>query len=427
MRLACACAVLLACTHPHEPPIATPPPGVEVALYADRAGSNLAIIDDRRWIDVVGEHLVLEDVADDVAVPSLVLEVLSGPGHLAIGACARARMVDGGSGSSAEMPSGLGSNAVPPPPPEPDGDVVVPPRLPLAPTMRCATSGPAGRYLLRVLYSSTALAFHAEHAITITTPDRAHIATNLSITTPIWRHRDGVAPSALVTAFEGLPGGEALPVQLGRDRVVLDGSTGVIHFAARDVSARVRRVLSASNDITGSDSPPGVWAQERTSADDNEPDAYVWIWLELPGTHLAPGNVLFHVDYPGEIARDVNLPAETRVLTPDNETATVTRLPMWADEGLRGSIQRSFSGTAETLVKESFNATVLNYGEVPREIFVEEPLRHDGKRVVASSWPTKPGLVGDTLRTKLAVAPGKVERAGFVVNYLFNVPAPGPM
>ncbi len=439
--LAVAALVASACTHPHGPPAATPPPGVAITLYADHAGQTLAVIDDRRWIDLTDDRIVLSDVEPGVALPSLVIEGLAGPAHLTLGACARDRVEPdagsgAGSGSAGDMPSGLGANAVPPPPPPPRvfggarsrRPAVVSTEIQLAPgnappalelvlgaTIHCAVSAPAGRYLVRLLYSSSTLGYHAEHELTLARADRAHVVSHLAITTPAWRPRDGAPLAAMVTAFDGLPGGASAPVELAHGRVVLDGSTGTLALPARDVPARIRRVLIASEDLTAPDDPTATWMDARRNSNGDEADALVWVWLELPGTQLAPGLVQVRVNYPGEAEHDVVVTADSRA--PVEETAAALRLPLWADDDLRASLSRAFGGAGEAELLERFGATVMNVGQTTREVFVEEKLRAGGRRTVSHASPSTPGLAGNILRMRVVVAPMGQEKVGYVVSY----------
>ena len=448
--------LVAACAHPRAP-AAIPSAGIAIALYADRAMHSMAIVDDRRWVDVAGDRLVLDDVDPGVALPSLVLEAVSGPGHLAIGTCMRDRIDPAAMGTNrmpGEMPSGLGSNAVPPPPPPPppsrrhrlrprsdlrnpfeqqldgqntlslggaSGRGAAAADLSLASSVHCAVTGAPGRYLVRLLYGSVTLGYHAEHEVAVSAPDRAHIATQLSVTTPAWRARGGEPAAAMVTAYDGLPGGDVAPTELAHGRVVLDGSIGVLPLPARDVPARVRRVLTPQQDFSAADDAPDAWMAQRRSANGDEGDALVWVWLELPGIHLAPGLLHVRVGFPGEAPHEVIVTAENRAPGEPGsaEAEAALRLPLYTDDDLRAAIQRAYGGGSETELVERFGAMVINLGPTPREVFVEEKLRPAGKRTVTNAWPGKPGLAGNTLRMKLVVSPTKNERTGFTVTYKF--------
>jgi hypothetical protein len=60
---------------------------------------------------------------------------------------------------------------------------------------------------------------------------------------------------------------------------------------------------------------------------------------------------------------------------------------------------------------------------VPREIWLEEPLRPARRRELVRVRPTRPELTGDTggatARLKVTIAPGQTERLGFTVRYTF--------
>ncbi len=417
-------ALLAGCVHAHEPPVVTPAPGVAIALY-DAHDRGIAVIDDRRWIDITGDRIVLEDLDAGVPLSSLVVEPLSGPGHIAFGTCVRDRVEVA---DEPESPSGLGDNPVPPPPQmigrprsSPASQVVISSDLTpaaLAPTIHCAVTGPPGHYLVRLLYSSTTLAFHAEHHIALVDAEHAHVSGQLSVTTPTWRSRGGAPTMALVTAYDGLPGGDTMPVELARGLIAIDGSVGVLALPGRDVPARLRRVLAPSQDIAAQDEPSSVWIQQHRSGNADEPDALVWVWLEIPALHLSPGIVQVVVAaIPGEDDHEVVVAAEDR--EPDEDSAGVLRLPLWADDTLRADIQRAFVVPNGDELYEKFTATVLDIGAAQRSVFVEEKLRPDAKRSVTHATPVKPGLVGNTLRVKLVVDPAKVERVSFVVKYAF--------
>src|SRR5262249_17757437 len=144
--------------------VATPSEGITIALYGKGDGQAYSVIDDRRWIEIADGHaLLLDNIDPGAALPSLMFEPLSDPA-IQIGACMRDRI--------ALPPAEPETNPLKKPAPK------VTPKLPdvddkFATTLRCEAHGRPGRYLVRLLYVSTTLGYHAEHEVSVTSPDRA--------------------------------------------------------------------------------------------------------------------------------------------------------------------------------------------------------------------------------------------------------------
>jgi hypothetical protein len=414
-------------------PTATPTAGVSIALYAGSAG-GYAVIDDRRWVDVTGGALWLDDIDAGAELPSLVIESLSGK-PLALGACTHERMPqpdDDGSAvpnavvdlepNSAPEPSMpvVGGRpyvdgrprdvSLPPPPPPPPPAAYAP-----SPAIRCEVRGGSGRRLIRVLYSSAALVYRGEHDIALTgasaDAQRARIATRFAIATPRWRPRDGAAVRADAVLYDGVPGGDKPPVELARGRIAVDGSTAIIALPARDAAARLRRVYDGG---LASDATIPPTQTEWNVGSQTE----VWVWLELAGIELPPGPLLVHAELPGEPIRDVVVPGDNAVVDMVGKMPTL-RVPAWVDDDLHGSRTRTPLGASEGHIIDRVSLNVIDLGDVPREVWLEERIRPAHRRIVSHAFPDKPVLHGDTLRTKLVVKPGEAVRAGYVVEYAF--------
>jgi hypothetical protein len=392
---------------------------VTIALYAPSPAVRYAVIDDRRWVDVDGDTLVLDRVDPGAALPSLLIEPLTGP--LRIGACLRDRI-------AMPLPD------APPLPPESGGAATEPPGDGVVPMLRCRVAAPPGRYLVRLLYLSSALGYRAQHDVTVTAPDRATVTSRFAIATPAWRTR------AELTLFEGAPGGDPPPRELVRGSVALDGGTAVIAIPPREVTARMLRIYDgAVRRPDGPEPRDPRWGRDSHSA--------VWVWLELGGlgerravasapasgaapilapsvaatasslapraaSGLAPGPVHVHVELPGEAIRDIDVPAGGRRAGP-----TALSLPLWIDDRLRGKRDRWSDSPEDALLTERFLVSVANSGDTPREVWIEELLRPAPRHSVSHAWPRAPEVDHRRLRMKLTVAPGTVERAGFAVDY----------
>ena len=362
MRAALALVSMLACKPaPPVERIATPREGIAMAFY--RAGTqSFTVVDDRRMVEVRGGQLLLDHIDPGAALPSLVIEPLSGPA-LAVGQC--------------------------------DRD-------PLAPVVRCTAARGAsdGVRLVRVLYVSTSLAYTAQHTVELTSAERATIATRFAIATPAWAAR------ADAVLFEGLPGSDKPPVEVARGALSLDGSTAVLGAAPREVPARVRRVFDGATRAGVGDSTDPSWGRDSVQA--------VWIWLELDGVTLSPGATHAHLALPGETVRDIDVPAAGR-----EHTAAGTRLPLWIDEDLRGLRQRAVTDADGASLTDRLSFSVSNIGDAPREVWIEERLRTAKRATLKNSWPGKPAQTTEVIRTKVLVKPGATERLGFVIDYVF--------
>jgi hypothetical protein len=214
--------------------------GVSIALYAHQGGGAYGVVDDRRWIEVAGEALVLDHVDPGAALSSLVIEPVAG-GALEIGACLRDRIPD----------------------PPPDADPVPGAARGFAPVLRCAVRAGRGRYLVRVLYVSPALGYRAQHDLAMTAPDRARVTSRFAIATPAWQAR------AEVTLFDGMPGTEAPPREVARGTIMLDGGVAVVAVPPREVAAQLRWIYR------------GAVRGDGDGEAGRDPQPAVWVWLEL--------------------------------------------------------------------------------------------------------------------------------------------------
>jgi hypothetical protein len=352
-----------ACRAPSAAPVAAVADGVAIALYARSGSDGYSVVDDRRWVEVTGDHVVLDRVEPAAALPSLVIEPLAG-GALDIGACLRERTASA--------------------------------------ALRCTVHARPGRYLIRLLYVSPQLRYRSQHEATVTEPARATLWSRFSIFTPDWH------TVAEVTLYDGVPGGEPAPREIARGRIALDGRTAMLDVPRHDVAARLRRVYDGAlrrND--GPDPRDPRWGRESQSA--------VWVWLELPGLGdpgLAPGPVHVRVAVPGEASGEVDVPPLLR-----RSRGGELRLPLWVDDQLIGKRERWTEAPDDTVLSDRFAIAVTNHGDTGREVWIEEALRPGARRSLAHAWPRAPELGHHLLRLALVVAPGATERARFAIDY----------
>jgi hypothetical protein len=396
-------AIFCNCT-PKPPSVASPPAaGISIALYSRMPASRkeatsedaYSVVDDRRWVEISGSALDLDHVDPGAALASLVIEPLADPvSSLRVRHCTRDRIprLDRAVGPPGHRAVADPSSA--------DN---------FAPAVHCTVEGKPGRYLIRILYVSTSLAYKAQHDIAMTGPDRATVTTRFAIETPPWRE------SATVALFDGVPGGDHPPREVARGTITLDGNTSVIAVPAREVAAQIRRVFDGALIVPDVASTDSMWGRESVQA--------IWVWLELAALSLAPGPVRVHLELPGEPMRDIDVPAEGRRQV-DSADAPL-RLPLWVDDTLHGMRQRFVDLGAAASESERFLLSVANLGDTARDVWIEEHVRPAHHRRVERAWPQKPAFYSagaglgafEVLRSKVHVMPGKIERVGYTIAY----------
>jgi hypothetical protein len=357
-----------------------PTAGVSIAIY----DNGHSVIDDRRWVDSDGKQLVLEHVDPGAALASLVIEPLAGP-PIQIGGCERDRIPHADDKNDALGKAQRDARRA-----HKTGHAAAPAHDMFVPVVRCAVTAAPGRYLVRVLYVSGELGYQAEHELAMTTPTRARLTSHYAVATPPWGvHAD-------VTLFEGAPGGEHPPVEVGRGHVTLDGATAVIAVPPREVPAALRRVLRADNaDSLGLAQP-------------------VWLWLDLPGARMPSGMLRVHVALPGEDLVEQDLPPAA---APPEDGELHFRLAV--DTTLKGTRQRTSDYAEGAELAERFVMSVANTGAAAREVWIEETLRPSRRHTIERSLPAKLTAKHGVVSTRVVVQPGKVEHVAFTIAYDF--------
>ena len=164
--------------------------------------------------------------------------------------------------------------------------------------------------------------------------------------------------------------------------------------------------------LGGDDKHDPKWGRESMPS--------VWVWLELATLHLAPGPVHVHVDTRrrGRARADV-APASRKQA---DDAGRPLRLPLWIDDDLRGSRNRTLEYNDGNALTERLVLSIGNMGETPREVFVEEHLRTAEHRKIERAWPKKPtGAPGRrVLRSKAVRSIRARSRArGYTLDYEF--------
>jgi hypothetical protein len=421
LRTLALVAVVAACGQRATPSNSkAPEAGISIALYR-HGDTSYGVVDDRRWVDIAGSSILLGNIDPGAALASLVIE--STDPSVRIGPCTRERMPDERDLPTApsptreayeearrraileaerDMPRRYRTRRPTPAVREP----AVVDRY--APIVQCDVAGPPGRYLVRIVYVSTQLAYRVHNEIEIKDPSKAWIESRFALATPPWRG------TADVTLFDGVPGGIEPPKEIIRGTVTLDGGTSVLVIPGREQPAQLRRVFE------------GLAFGESGEQDYNADTMSVWATLEVPNVKLVRGMTRVHVELDGE-DRWIDLPAPPmksasdevldREAGIDDDADKPLRIKLWIDSDLRGARQRMIIDNDGERMIEMIALSMSNTGDTEREVWLEEHARPAKKRSVERAWPKKPSARGDTLRTKMIVKPRKIERAGYTLVY----------
>jgi hypothetical protein len=396
-------------THaPREAPTAAPTRGITIAIYRG-AERGYGVVDDRRTVEVAGGTILLDRIDPGAALASLVIESLGEP-RLRVTSCVRER-IDDSAEALAQLAEARGQTIV-----LRDMDDAIPERFQfeegrggapaavpdpavLSPLVRCRVAGRDGKYFVRVLHVTSAFAFDTRHDLVMTEATRAIVTTRFAFVTPPW-----LGQRARLSLFEGVPGDQTPPRALATESVILDGSTSILAGAPRAVAAQLRAIydgIALDDDV---DTKPDdiVWGRASHHR--------VWQWLEL-AVPLARGPVRAHVEAAGH-TRDLEIAAAVLEHGADD----TTRVPLWIDEDLLGTRTRTIERADGVTITDRLQLAVANLGEAPREVWIEERLRMPKPRRFVMGRE-RPQIVGDRMRFKLSIAPGKTERVGFTVDY----------
>ncbi len=346
------------------------PEGISITIYDD-GERGYGVVEDRRWVEVTGETIVLDRIERDAALSSVVIEGIESV--VGIGGVRGTRLH---ADTCRREPSA-------------------------APVVRCQVTAQPGRQLVRVLYVTTALRYRTQHALAMTSAEQATVTTRFAIATPVWRTRGEVK------LYDGLPGGPRTPRLLAGGPITLDGGTTVLAIAARELPARLRRIYDGAVIASGVSASNLMWRSESRRA--------VWMWLELTetaATRLPAGTLRAHVALAGEPVREVDVPAHGR-----ERSGELSRWPLWIDESLRGARTQIVDHADGVRMTVRLQLAVANLGDAPRELWIEERLARARHAEVMDAWPSAPEITKRVVWYKLVLAPGSTRRLGFTVSY----------
>ncbi|MGE0871198.1 MAG: hypothetical protein AB7P03_21720 [Kofleriaceae bacterium] len=337
---------------------------VSVALYHADARS-IALVEDQRWVTIDGPAIVLDHLDPKLSLSSLTITPVAG-GDLSVGSCHRDRIDDARATRAfdetgrREEPPPLASSAI-----------------------QCAVTGPRGRRLIRITYTSAALSLDVSHHLKVVEPGRAEVVTKLAVPTL------ALARTGQLVVFRGVPGGERSPVEVVRGAIVFDGSTAILTSSPHAISAVEKWIVDPE-------------LRPRSGIRPGVPDLPVKVWLELEA-EVIPGPMTMVMGAAGE--RTIGVDAMTT-------SSGRIRIPLRVDATLQAQrrVAPSFAKSGPELV---YTFAITNKGDRPREVWVEESLPASEARRLAGGWPTKPRVEGDKVMVKVVVPASGVERAGF--------------
>ncbi len=411
MRWLAAVIVIAACMHAAHP---TEPmrPGIAIAVYG--GASAYAVVDERRWLALDTGELSLDHITPGAELASLWVSALDDP-HIVIDRCTRPTLalpestVDSQHVWRLDVPTAYtGGPTVELAPPLATGPALRPSTPPpieraevveVSPAVRCRVVGAHGRHLVRVVYVTTGLDVHTEHAIAMTDPDHAHVTSRFAVATPRWNERAELVVFAAASADPE----HSQPRELARGQVTLDGSTAVIATPPREVAAHLRRIYSGAVPSPGVEATTASWHAESTRA--------VWVWLELGLGELAAGDMRVHVELAGESERDVDV---THAVSVD---PAQLRIPLWTDPELSGARERVTGSTGDSQLVEQLDLSVANVGATSREVWIEEEARPGPHRRLTGARPAPPQIHGDLLRSIVEIGPRAIAHVRYTIRY----------
>lgn len=364
---------------------------------AEAAGEarGVALVDDRRWLEVPADgQVAIDGLAPTLVLDSLVLEPLEG-GELAVVWCTRA------------------------PAPAPAAPIAV----------RCQLRGVAGRHLVRVAYAAGGVAWQASHRITARLDasgrGTAQIQSTFAIAAPGWP-----ADATDLELWRGLPDGPASPTQVWAGRAPLAAAVTVPGATApREVRARTLAIFRGAVRAGGLPPTDPAWNEHSRT------DVQAWLLVDaaLPGGQAevelvgaAGSQIAIGAVEPGAAelwGPGLVCAGRPTGSAPDPDCADLrgsagTRVPLWPDPRWRGRRDVHRISSAEDTLRERVRLRVDNLGDQPAEIWIEEPLR-DARRHRVEALGRTPHDRGGWLRTWFRVDPKRRAQAGFALAYDF--------
>lgn len=414
----------------HPAPPASPPGGAPPAAPQPPIRRSVALIDDRRVVEIADGVLRLDDVAAEIELASLIVEPLDGR-PLVVTRCARefSRRAAPAHRATIVTEDGVEVTGVPGERvsvggtpmwvvEDDAGDVhfvageVTQARVPGvgANEVRCDVVAEPGRRRVRLAYATTDLSWRASYRIEIaagpTGDAEVAVAPSLAIV------GTGVvgARRAAVSLLSGLPGSDDSPRLVWSGEVDLGPVEISVRPPPRVARARVEHLYRPTVALPG----------------ENPNDAYNWraaynpiVWealrvdaaLAAELADLPAGPALIDVTRGGAARQAVAAWPD-----PPREAGRGFHLALWADPSVFGFRERrTLRADGQRIVEQSL-VSIANRGDAAVTVWVEDELRPLPGRELRKLFPAG-DVRGDQLRFRIEIGPGRTERLGFEADY----------
>lgn len=396
-----------------------------IAIHADRSGGRaVAVIAERREVEIVDGAFTVDDLLGDVVLASLAVEAIDGGSRLVVRRCARPALGEGASvavghqvavttAGGARVDGALRSA-------DPAGVIVAGADgrdhelsldavadlavvEPLATGLRCEVEGGTGRRQLRLVYTSWSFAWSARYHLRLAADGEARggaaaMTPRFAIVAPRVARPRPVA----VTLVAGLPGdGTLAPAQVWSGTVTLDGDVEV-------AGAPTTRSASVGWVYRGLD-PAGA-------RDERHDLSHTLVTEEL---ELAPTAT----DVPGPVEIERADGARVRsALPPIGEpdgrgVRPALRLVLATSAELVGYRRWRFLASDGAGAIDELVYSVANRGDAPARVRIEEPLRGRSAAIRFAAPEGQGEVDRQRFWREVTVAPGGVVRGAVVLAY----------
>jgi len=408
-----------------------PPPDPPPVTGTTRTHRSVALIDDRRTVEVDADGVLhMADVADGLELASLIVEAIDGK-PLDVESCARdgglragwlnrqATFVTATGEEIAGTVRDLGHDGVAATWVVEDAEGRAhflrgePDRAILAGAaaleVRCQVRAAPGKHRVRLAYATDDLSWQASY--------RVDVAIEGDAATAVVQPTFTISGSALIGArratvqlLTGLPGGDATPRVAWTGDVTLGNDAVAVQPEARTVTGVFEYVYRGA--LTHRDDNPRVnyWRPSFTFD----------VWA---GIGIGPDEAAAHSDLPAGPAlvmvtrAGVTRQAEVAWPEPVLDRPPGFTVALWPAPDLIGYRERKTTQDDGQRLTEQYLFSVANQGDEAVSVWVEEELRPGGNRKITKAWPTKPERRKDVLRFLVTIAPHRIERLGFEASY----------
>ncbi len=320
-----------------------------------REDADLAIVEDRRIVEIDAGGFVLDRIDARARLSTLSIEPLDGR-PLVLAGCAREVAVSDDAALAVTLPE-----------------------------LRCRVSGTLGRRAIRVVHEAPSVIVGGATEIVVGTAAHASVSSSHWIAAPRW----GV--SGRVRIFESRAGTSSAPALVAAGAIAFDGTKATVGAGrTSDVPARLSRVHAAAP----VDGDPG-----------GRIHGSVWVWLEVDA-RLPRVPTRVRVTVPSEAELELVVPAHA---IPAGE---VPRLRLWLDDSLR--VTKIARGIANVAVTVYNHGEVEREIWIEEPTAAAE--RPRARRRIRATPPSSVQTGDDVTRIRAVVGPRGVQRVTYAID-----------